>query len=143
MSDGLILLCFVLASNGTNEDIQRTLNAFDYAGRDILLDKIAILLGDSARNENMATGFVFPKMYQKLLDVIVAPAEQRPALMKKYIEGWYKSMKPAAWHNNDQGGEGAYYGYWCFEGALVVRLLNIDDSSFRDNIYYPVDMVHG
>ena len=27
-----------------------------------------------------------------------------PALMKKYVEGWYKSMKPAAWHDNDKGG---------------------------------------
>ena len=52
-------------------------------------------------------------------------------------------MKPAAWYNNDQGGEGAYYGYWCFEAALVVRLLDIDDSSFRDNVYYPKDMVNG
>ena len=142
-SDSLALLCFVIAVGGTSEDVQRTLKAFDYAGQDILLDKIAILLGDSGRKENMAAGLAFPKMYQKLLDVIDAQVEQRPALMKKFVEGWYKSMKPAAWYNNDQGGEGAYYGYWCFEAALVVRLLDIDDSSFRDNVYYPKDMVNG
>ena len=142
-SDGLALLCFVLAVGGTQEDIQRTLKAFDYTGQDILLDKVAVLLGDTERSRNMATGLVFPKMYQRLLDVIDAPEEQRPALMKKFVASWYKSMRPAAWHNNDQGGEGAYYGYWCFEAALLVRLLNIDDSSFRDNVYYPADMVHG
>jgi hypothetical protein len=139
-SDSLGLLCFVLAVGGTKEDIQRTLKSFDYAGQDALLDKIAILSVDSAPSENMATRLVFPNMYKTLLDVIDAQAEQRPELMKKFIEGWYKSMKPAAWYNNDQGGEGAYYGYWCFEAALVVRLLGIDDSSFRENVYYPGDM---
>ena len=142
-SDGLILLCFVLAVGGIQEDIQRTLQAFDYAGQDVLLDKIAVLLGDTVREQNTAAGLMFPKIYQRLLDVIDAPEEERPGLMKKYVEGWYASMKSAAWYNNDQGGEGAYYGYWCFEAALVVRLLKIDDSSFRDNVYYPKDMSHG
>jgi hypothetical protein len=43
-----------------------------------------MILGASMRSENMATGLVFPKMYQRLLDVVDAPAEQRPALMKKF-----------------------------------------------------------
>ena len=141
-ADGLTLLCFVIAVGGTPDDVKRTLKAFDYAGQDILLDKIAVLLGDTAREQNMATKLVFSKMYKPLLSVMDAPEDKRPALMKKFVEGWYASMKPAAWHNNDKGGEGAYYGYWCFEAALVAKLLNIDDSSFRDNVYYPADMLH-
>jgi hypothetical protein len=43
-SNGLTLLCFILATGGTQEDIRRTLNAFDYAGQDILLDKLATML---------------------------------------------------------------------------------------------------
>jgi hypothetical protein len=140
--DGIALLCFMLATGGTQDDIRRTLKSFDYAGQDILLDKLAIMLGDTERSQNMAAGLVFPKMYQRLLDVVDAPKEQRPALMEKFVAGWYRSMKPAAWHNNDKGGEGAYYGYWCFEAALFVRLLEIDDTGFRDNVYYPTDMAH-
>ena len=140
--DSLALLCFVIAAGGAQEDIKRTLEASDYTGQDILLDKVAALIKGTVHNQNMATKLVFPKIYKPLLEVIDAPAEQRHILMKKFVEGWYKSMKPAAWYDNDQGGEGAYYGYWCFEAALIVRLLEIDDSSFCDNIYYPVDMVH-
>jgi hypothetical protein len=40
----------------------------------------------------------------------------------------------------DRGGL-AYSGYWCFEAAAVVKLLGIDDSSFRDNEYYPADLL--
>ncbi|WP_428680745.1 PoNe immunity protein domain-containing protein [Photobacterium sanguinicancri] len=31
---------------------------------------------------------------------------------------------------------------WCWESALIVKLYDIDDSSFIDNEYYPKDLVH-
>jgi len=34
-----------------------------------------------------------------------------------------------------------YVGYWCFAAAAIVKLKNLDDSSFRDNDYYPKDML--
>ncbi len=34
-----------------------------------------------------------------------------------------------------------YYGYWSFESAAIVAILDLDDSSFRDNQYYPKDLV--
>ena len=36
----------------------------------------------------------------------------------------------------------AYYGYWSFEAAAVVKIMGLDDSSFIDNQYYPKDLVH-
>jgi hypothetical protein len=57
-----------------------------------------------------------------------------------YVEGWYKRMKQAAWHNTHKGE--AYDGYWCFEGALVAMLLNIDDSALQGHIHYPADLVN-
>jgi hypothetical protein len=35
-----------------------------------------------------------------------------------------------------------YTGYWSFESALMVKLWDIDDSSFRDHPHYPGDLVH-
>ncbi|AUS05351.1 PoNe immunity protein domain-containing protein [Pseudotamlana carrageenivorans] len=35
-----------------------------------------------------------------------------------------------------------YCGYWSFEAAAVVKIMNLDDSSFIDNQYYPKDLVH-
>jgi len=34
-----------------------------------------------------------------------------------------------------------YYGAWSFESAAIVAALGLDDSSFRDNEYYPRDLV--
>lgn len=34
-----------------------------------------------------------------------------------------------------------YYGYWSFESAAVVKIMGLDDSSFRDHEYYPKDLV--
>jgi hypothetical protein len=69
-----------------------------------------------------------------------APATQRPALLKAYVEGWYKRMKQADWYNTHKSE--AYSGYWCFEAALLVMLLNIDDSAVQGHIHYPVDLVN-
>jgi hypothetical protein len=34
-----------------------------------------------------------------------------------------------------------YYGRWSFEAAAVVAIKGLDDASFRDNPYYPKDLV--
>ena len=63
--------------------------------------------------------------------------------VKKYIVGWYKNTKLLTWHNYSASIDRAkyYYGYWSFESAAIVAILELDDSSFRDNIYYPEDLV--
>ena len=30
-----------------------------------------------------------------------------------------------------------FYGYWAFEVAAIVKIKNLNDSSFRTNKYYP------
>lgn len=64
--------------------------------------------------------------------------------IKKYLSNWYKNTKLHTWHNylnNVEKGGISYFGYWSFESAAVVAILGIDDSSFRDNPYYPKDLV--
>ncbi|CBG90248.1 PoNe immunity protein domain-containing protein [Citrobacter rodentium] len=134
-------LVFLYCSGGKKSDFLEVLDLFGHKGEDALLDHVAVLLGDTNRSIASNNTLVYGKIYKPLLDVILASENDRPALMKKFVEGWYRSMKPAAWHGNDKSYEGVYYGYWCFEAALVVNLLNIDDSSFKDNVYYPKDMI--
>jgi len=64
---------------------------------------------------------------------------ERPALVKEFVDGWYKGMKPTYWHGAHT--DGLYFGYWCLEAALVTVLWDIDDSSYRDNLVYPKDLV--
>jgi hypothetical protein len=97
------------------------------------------VFGDSTRE--IASQSKFPKIYDPLVEVMTAPIEQRAAKLKKYVEGWYNRMKPIYWHDNHEGAEGAYFGYWCFEAALVVMLFDVDDTSLREHAHYPADLV--
>jgi hypothetical protein len=80
-----------------------------------------------------------PEPYQPLADAIIATAEERPALVKEFVESWYKGMKPCGWYGAHI--DGFYFGYWCLEAALVTALWDIDDSSYRDHLVYPKDLV--
>lgn len=65
--------------------------------------------------------------------------------IKAYLEAWYPAMDDAPWHDshlkaNEQEG-GAYVGYWAIEAAAAAYLLELDDTSFRDHVLYPKDLV--
>ncbi|KUZ60369.1 hypothetical protein WI38_29585 [Burkholderia ubonensis] len=77
--------------------------------------------------------------YRPLASATVAAPEEKAALIKEFVEGWYKGMKPTYWHGAHT--DGLYFGYWCLEAALVTVLWDIDDSSYRDNLVYPKDLV--
>lgn len=68
-----------------------------------------------------------------------APADQ-PALIKRFLDGWYKKVFKDSASYESHAGEG-YTGYWSFEAAAVVMLWNIDDTSFREHQYYPDELV--
>lgn len=61
-------------------------------------------------------------------------------LVKEFLEKsfYHKHMNLYNSHNNYS----LYCGYWSFEAAAVVKIMNLDDSSFIDNQYYPKDLVH-
>ena len=82
-------------------------------------------------------------VYRPLAKVIVSPAEERPALVKAFLDGWYKKMKDCYWYGShtDAVGHSSYFGYWAFEAALVTFLWDVDDSSYRDHLYYPKDLI--
>ncbi|MGR5149720.1 PoNe immunity protein domain-containing protein [Photobacterium alginatilyticum] len=106
-------------------------------GLDVLFDTIAVKLGDTARP--VGDKLLYPKRFKKLYQVIEAEPAKRPALMKVYLDAWYKLIGTPDYHLMDTD---AYDGYWCWEAALVVKLYDIDDSSFSNHPYYPIDLVH-
>ena len=106
-------------------------------GLDVLFDSIALKMGDTERA--VSNDLLFKKRFKKLHDVIAADIEQQPSLMKAYLDAWYKLIDSPDYHLMDTD---AYIGYWSWEAALVVKLYNIDDSSFIDHPYYPKDLVH-
>jgi hypothetical protein len=64
-------------------------------------------------------------------------------LVKVYVrKDWYKEHRNEGWYNSHKNVHDSYFGYWSFETAAVVKILNLDDSSFIDCQYYPKDLVH-
>jgi hypothetical protein len=84
--------------------------------------------------------------YRLLLAVVDAedPAE-RPGLMKKYLKNWYSAFKGQAhfWgmHEEITPEFSPYVGYWAMCAAAFTYLYDIDDSSYRDELVYPKDLV--
>ncbi len=136
--DDFTCLAFATSLGYPDDVYARLLQSIGHAGEDGLLDRVAIQLGDN--NRHVATISKFSMEYDDLLAVIDASADARPIMLKTYVENWYKKhMKDMSWHGNHKGE--AYVGYWCFEGALVAMLWNIDDSAIAAHKHYPADLV--
>jgi len=135
----LLALCKLL---GHAELVPKVLSWLDIArefsrGRDGLFESVVERLGQP--REATERVLLHPVPYKPLAKATVAALEDRPALVKEFLDGWYKGMKECYWHgtHTDQIG---YFGYWAFEAALVTVLWDIDDSSYRDHLVYPKDL---
>ncbi|NLD51107.1 MAG: DUF1911 domain-containing protein [Clostridiaceae bacterium] len=64
-------------------------------------------------------------------------------LVEEFIrEDWYRNHKDSGWYNSHKSKNNIYCGYWSYETAAIVKIKNLDDSSFRDCPYYPADLVN-
>ncbi len=116
-----------------NELIKNTYQSVKPAG--ILVD---VLSNGSIVNDGTC---LHGETWKELCDAATTGPELRPALVKKYLEVWYgKKMNGMSWKNSHKTPR-AFSGYWCFEAAGIVARLRIDDSSFRNNEFYPTDLV--
>lgn len=89
-----------------------------------------------------AKKLAFPKLYKGLYKVTQAEnGEESPKALKEYIGKWYNLNKDAPWYNNHLK-KNCYRGYWAWEVAAVAKIMHIDDTTLKDNPYYPYDMVH-
>ena len=88
--------------------------------------------------------FGIPDTFAKAREIIdVQDKSVAEQLMKVYLsKHWYKQHKETGLKDNHKSKHDLYYGYWSFEAAVVVKIMELDDSSFIDNQYYPKDLVH-
>jgi hypothetical protein len=70
--------------------------------------------------------------------------DERLTDLNAYLEQWYASMKEVSWHDshlNLSNDWGLYFGYWAIEAAALAYLLELDDTSLREHITYPKNLV--
>lgn len=115
-------------------------NAEFNRGRDGLFEAVVEKL--TGEREPVDRVLLHPAAYRPLAKATAPDAQDRPALVKEFLDGWYKNMTDCYWHGTHTDKEGSsYFGYWAFEAALVTVLWDIDDSSYRDHLVYPKDLV--
>lgn len=136
--EGLNLLALLILLSPDASLLKRFVAALDVTGHDALLDAlIATQLPDRQKTGEL----LWPKPFGEVYALFTTDDDRAPH-MAKYLDGWYKKMKPASWHNAHKFPDGsAFFGYWSFESAAVTRVLDIDDSSYRNKTFYPKDLV--
>jgi hypothetical protein len=132
-------LTFALGSGVDRSLIKQAMGLMGQAGVDRYFDLLMVQLGDTGRM--VSSKVRHPIIFKELVEIIEAKESERPKLIAGYLENWMSYRKKEGlkeYHTNE---DFYYKGYWCYEAALVVMLWNIDDSSFRNNPYYPKDLV--
>lgn len=62
--------------------------------------------------------------------------------MKLFLEkDWKNAFHDTPVFQAHKSPHAIYVGYWCFVTAAIVKLKELDDSSFKNIPYYPKDLV--
>lgn len=115
----------------------------DYDGEDAIIEE---LLRFYLPDRPVLQEWFWEKPYGVLLDVIDSDDSiARAKMMKKYVKAWYPAMKGQAFfwgkHEKIEEDFSPYYGYWAMCAAAFTYLYDIDDSSYRNEMVYPRDLV--
>lgn len=89
--------------------------------------------------ESYSKFFAIPNMNKKIIKILNDENQEDICdKLKSYLDkDWYKSHKDCYWYNSHKRYPDSFYGYWAFEVAAIVKIKGLDDSTFRDNKYYP------
>ena len=127
--------------NLTKDEMQPMLSVLDQAkAQDWLLE---YMLGKNGEGRPKTNSLVFPTIYSTLKQAVEeSDPIKASALIKRYLEKeYYPKHRQAYWYDLHKSKHVVFFGYWSFEAAAIVKIAGIDDSSFRDNEYYPKDLL--
>jgi len=92
--------------------------------------------------EGNVIGGIRPYCHLQTLLELKDKKEQEKFMQSNYLKHWYKRCKEMSFYNQHKADITYYYGYWSFESVAITKILGLDDSSYRDNKYYPKDMLN-
>lgn len=114
-----------------------------HRGEDGLFEE---LIGGYVADEMTLSSCVLGEPYDILLQVFYEEDEQKTLdILKQYLQQWYPAMKDhPRWYDGHlrikKQGYAPYYGYWAFEAAAALYLLDLNDSHIN-HLVYPRDLV--
>ncbi|MEW4923631.1 PoNe immunity protein domain-containing protein [Algibacter sp. 2305UL17-15] len=95
-------------------------------------------------SESYKKYFGIPDIFKTLRQIIDSKdKDEASLLMANYLNNeWYNIQAETGIKDIHNSRHDIYYGYWSFESAAIVKIMDLDDSSFINNQYYPKDLVH-
>ncbi|RKG35945.1 DUF1911 domain-containing protein [Acinetobacter rongchengensis] len=141
-------LAFLLNRNDLFARIHQLVNGEGerHSGEDEIINKFFKL--NDPKHLTINEGKLFSLPYSSLCDVIdnvLIKNNKERALehLDAYLSDWYQMNKHETWYNShlDLENSSAYSGYWAFEAAALVYLLDLDDSVLHKYLFYPKDIV--
>ncbi len=110
-------------------------------GQDFLLDWFAILANISQDIRLDESNRLHPTYNRYLYDAISLNQDDRSGSLALFLDTFYPKSKRLFWYNAHKDTPEIYFGYWRFDVAAIVKSLSLDDSAFRDNPFYPKDIL--
>ena len=139
----LIGLCYLLHRPDLLPRLARLCDGenYKYAGYDAVYEDFLVMAYDD-KNLRFATDDIrHGKKYLPFSNALLSDTkEEALEELQTYMKKWYKNHDDLIWHDAHLDSE-TYIGYWAFEVAALVYLMDLDDSSLHKYIYYPKDMV--
>ncbi|MED1559369.1 PoNi-like cognate immunity protein [Bacillus paramycoides] len=109
---------------------------------DALID--FLLCASDTGHTKITNAYFKENPYAKTREIIeLAQTDKKEASkrLKTYMEKeWFKGHYDYEWKNAHK--EPGYVGYWSFETAALVKILELDDTSLVNNNHYPYDLAH-
>lgn len=68
------------------------------------------------------------------------PIREAEGALGQYLDGWYSLHNEEVLYDSHLRDWG-YIGYWSWEAAIVVKKKGLDNDRFKDNPYYPYDIL--
>ncbi|MCH4246072.1 PoNe immunity protein domain-containing protein [Acinetobacter gerneri] len=144
----IISLAYLLDQKDLLHVIHQLVNGEDQAhmNEDEIINKLFGL--NDPKHPVLSEGKLYDLAYSPLCDVIDQVKNKNDpkhalVLLDDYLASWYKNHKKQSWYNShlDLESSVVYSGYWAFEAAALVYLLDLDDSRLHKYLFYPKDIV--
>lgn len=110
-------------------------NAFQLLQRvpdQLLIDVIRVVQGDVSYTSST----VLQPLHETLHD-FCRKREVNVVQMRAYLSNWYDRCRQAYWHDTAGRDDAGYFGYWCFEAALVAEVLDAPLEPLIASEYFP------
>lgn len=85
---------------------------------------------------------LFPTSFSTLQNVVFEENKiGKIDLLIKYLsKEWYN--EDCGCYEAHKSKQNIYYGYWSFEAGAIAKILDLEDNSLKNTLYYPYDLVH-